>query len=219
MSKVKCSAKNPATCRNHGYDVKMASLKEQQQEAIANNDPEAAYKATKAIEAVEAEAAKTKNVATISDLFDADGRTYISSMTRGVIVGFQAYPRIHSVNEKGNEVAYVRSLAYAHIEAPECLRLQASRPLSEEEVTNVERVVRSRYNQTLKGEGLVPSRRDGEASIIIRGDFTPFNRNSKDREEFETGLLAGKDANLIEGFGPDTTFTLYYEDSSIILRH
>lgn len=219
MSNTNCRSENPATCRNHGYDVKIASLKEHQQEAIANNDPEAAYKATKAIEAVEAEEVKTKNVATISDLFDADGRTYISSMAREVVVGFKAYPRIHSVNEKGHEVAYVRSLAYAHHEAPECLRLQASRPLSDEEVTNVEQVVRSRYNQTLKGEGLVPSRRDGKASIIIRGDFTPFSSNSKDRGEFETELLAGKDSNLIEGFGSDTTFTLYYEDTSIVLNH
>lgn len=219
MGNTNCRSENPANCRFHGYDVKMTSLREQQAQAKADNDPYALYEATKAMEVVEAEEAASKNTATISDLFDVYGETYISSMAPEVVLGLKAYSRIHSVNEKGDEVAYVRSIAYAHVEAPECLRLQASRPLSDEEVINVERVVRSRYNQALKGEGLVPSRRDGKASVIIRGDFTSFNRNSKDREEFETGLLAGKDANLIEGFGPDTTFTLYYEDSSIILHH
>lgn len=164
--------------------------------------------------------------------YDSRGYVYVSAMNEEVANGSYAPDRIHSVNEYGELVAYVRANQFNFHDYPDGMRIQASRPLTDAEVQKVAQLTGYQHRATLNGEGLSDPERCGKAAVLVSTDNTKSAGRKSMFDEFEEGLeptlqegspirktdRAGegtKGTRLIEGFGDDVTFTLYYEDSSV----
>ena len=173
-----------------------------------------------------------KPTASVYDRYDEEGYIYVSALSDEVANGTYHPDRIHSINEYGEEVAYVRYDSYNFQNYPDNMRIQASRPLSDEEVQKVAQLTGYQHRQTLNGEGLSDPARCGNASVLVGTDNTKSAGRKSMFSEFEDGLETTlqegsrlrttnrsgpgtKGTRLIEGLGSDVTFTLYYEDDSV----
>jgi hypothetical protein len=168
----------------------------------------------------------------IEDRYDKDGNIYHSALADGIADGTYYPNRIHSINEYGEPVAYVRADKFSFHNYPDAMRIRASRPLSEVEVQKVAQLTGYHHRATLNGEGLSDPARCGNASVLVGTDNTKSAGRKSMFGEFEDGLEARlqegspvrktdrsgpgtKGTRLIEGFGDDVSFTLYYLDDSV----
>lgn len=166
------------------------------------------------------------------DVYDKDGHIYVSALDDEVANGTYNPPRIHTINEYGEKVAYVRADEYNFHNYPDEMRVQASRPLSDAEVQKVAQLTGYQHRSTLNGEGLSDPDRCGNAAVLIGTDNTKSSGRKSMFGDFEDGLEATlqegspvrktdrsgpgtKGTRLIEGFGSDVHFTLYYQDDSV----
>lgn len=178
------------------------------------------------------EPAPEKPTVSILDRYDKDGNIYISALADGVADGTYYPNRIHSVNEYGEPVAYVRADKFSFHNYPDEMRIRASRPLSDAEVQKVAQLTGYHHRATLNGEGLSDPARCGNASVLVGTDNTKSAGRKSMFGDFEDGLEARlqegspvrktdrsgsgtKGTRLIEGFGDDVSFTLYYLDDSV----
>lgn len=164
--------------------------------------------------------------------YDKNGNMYVSALSGDVVNGTYAPKRIHSVDEYGDEVAYVRADEFSFHNYPDEMRIQASRPLNDEEVQRIAQLTGYQHRSTLNGEGLSNPSRCGNASVLVGTDNTKSAGRKSMFNEFEEGLestlqegspirktnrsgpnTAG--TRLIAGLGDDVTFTLYYLDDSV----
>lgn len=176
--------------------------------------------------------APEKRTATTMDRYDDKGYIYVSALSDEVAEGTYHPDRIHSVNEYGEDVAYVRADSYDFHDYPDNMRIQASRPLTDAEVQKVAQLTGYQHRATLNGEGLSDPERCGNASVLVGTDNTKSAGRKSHFTDFEEGLestlqegspvrktdragVGTKGTRLIEGFGKDVTFTLYYEDPSV----
>lgn len=168
----------------------------------------------------------------ILDRYDKEGNIYVSALDDEVANGTYAPVRIHSIDEYGEPVAYVRADEFNFMNYPDEMRIQASRPLSDAEVQKVAQLTGYQHRSTLNGEGLSDPDRCGNASVLVGTDNTKSAGRKSMFNEFEEGLEATlqegspvrktdrsgpgtKGTRLIEGFGSDVNFTLYYLDDSV----
>lgn len=166
------------------------------------------------------------------DRYDADGHIYVSALDDSVANGTYHPDRIHSINEYGESVAYVKAEAYNYQNYPDDMRIQASRPLTDAEVQRVAQLTGYQHRSTLNGEGLSDPDRCGNASVLVGTDNTKSSGRKSMFDEFEDGLEGTlqdgspvrktdrsgpgtKGTRLVEGFGKDVSFTLYYQDDSV----
>lgn len=164
--------------------------------------------------------------------YDKGGYIYASALLEDVANGSYAPDRIYSINEHGEPVAYVRADNYDFHDYPDEMRVQASRPLSDAEVQRVAQLTGYQHRSTLNGEGLSDPDRCGNASVLIGTDNTKSSGRKSMFSDFEDGLEltlqegspvrktdrsgpGTKGTRLIEGFGSDVNFTLYYQDESV----
>jgi hypothetical protein len=181
---------------------------------------------------VATEAAPTKPSVSVKDRYDTNGNIYVSALAEDVVNGSYAPKRIHSVDEYGDEVAYVRADEFNFYNYPDEMRIQASRPLSDEEVQRVAQLTGYQHRSTLNGEGLSDPDRCGRASVLVGTDNTKSAGRKSMFNEFEEGLETTlqegspvrktnrsgpgtQGTRLIDGLGDDVTFTLYYLDDSV----
>lgn len=169
----------------------------------------------------------------LQDLVGSDGETYVSADSVEVDYGTYTPDHIHSIDPyDGSTVAFVKASAYSYHNYPDVMRIQASRPLSDEEVQKVAQLTGYQHRSTLNGEGLSDPERSGRASVVVGTDNTKSYGRQNHFEDFEDGLQATiqegspvrktnrsgegtKGTRLIDGIGKDVTFTLYYQDSSV----
>lgn len=180
------------------------------------------------------EETSTSEKSTVStlDRYDKDGNIYVSALDDEVANGTYAPARIHSIDEYGEPVAYVRADEFNFMNYPDEMRVQASRPLSDAEVQKVAQLTGYQHRSTLNGEGLGDPDRCGNASVLIGTDNTKSSGRKSMFGEFEDGLEATlqegspvrktnrsgpgtQGTRLVEGLGSDVNFTLYYLDNSV----
>jgi hypothetical protein len=176
--------------------------------------------------------APEKPTASTIDRYDEEGFRYASALSDEVANGAYHPDRIHSINEYGEAVAYVRADSYTYHNYPDDMRIQASRPLTDAEVQRVAQLTGYQHRSTLNGEGLSDPDRCGNASVLVGTDNTKSSGRKSMFSDFEDGLEATlqegspvrktdrsgpgtKGTRLIEGFGSDVNFTLYYQDTSV----
>jgi hypothetical protein len=176
--------------------------------------------------------APEKPTVSVEDLSDEEGFQYASAFCDEVANGTYAPDRIHSIDEYGKAVAYVRADSYSFHDYPDEMRIQASRPLSDAEVQKVAQLTGYQHRSTLNGEGLSDPDRCGNAAVLVGTDNTKSSGRKSMFNDFEDGLEATlqegspvrktdrsgpgtKGTRLIEGFGKDVSFTLYYKDDSV----
>lgn len=173
-----------------------------------------------------------KPTISVEDRCDEEGFEYASAFSDEVANGTYAPDRIHSIDEYGEPVAYVRADSYNFHNYPDDMRIQASRPLTDAEVQRVAQLTGYQHRSTLNGEGLSDPDRCGKASVLVGTDNTKSSGRKSMFTDFEDGLEATlqegspvrktdragagtKGTRLIEGLGNDVTFTLYYKDDSV----
>ncbi|MCC3299766.1 hypothetical protein [Arthrobacter caoxuetaonis] len=113
---------------------------------------------------------------------------------------------------------------------PYAMRIQASRPLSEDERNQFASLVGYTYASTIRGESLGDAHPDTPYSFIVAADMTKTRRDDLGQglDEFETNLPENLQegtrirttnrtgpigTQAVEGFhDPDLTFEIYYDD-------
>lgn len=164
----------------------------------------------------------------------SDGEEYTNSLHHSIYAGVSRLPprRIFSEDEQGNARAFVNAEDFNHDAYPNVMRLQASRPLTDDEVAKVAQLTGFTHRKTLNGEGLSDPERDGSAAVILSTDNTKSYGRKSQFGSFEDKLghilRYGSDVRktnrsgagtmgtrLVEGIGNDVSFTLYYQDPSV----
>jgi hypothetical protein len=211
------------------------------QEAVASGDFSRyaaltdSFKVTTGVdyeEHVATEPAPEKPTVSTIDRYDKEGNIYVSALDDAVANGSYHPARIHSIDESGEEVAYVQAEYYSHQNYPDDMRIQASRPLTDAEVQRVAQLTGYQYKSTLGGEGLSDPDRCGNASVLVGSDMTKAAGRKSHLDDFEDGLEdrlrygsevrktnrsgpGTQGTRLIDGLGDDLNFTLYYKDDSV----
>lgn len=168
-----------------------------------------------------------------SFLVGSDGNNYINALHPHVFNAEGDFPdRIYSEDEYGEDRAFVQYHLHDFKDYPNVMRVQASRPLTDEEVKKVAQLTGYTHRKTLNGEGLSAPERDGNAAVILSTDNTKsYGRKTRwddFEEKLEDILQNGSDkrttnrsgpntmgTRLIDGLGSDIKFTLYYQDDEV----
>jgi hypothetical protein len=121
---------------------------------------------------------------------------------------------------------------------PYAMRIQANRPLNDEEMRKMAGLMGYAYRATIAGEPIGSPMRDSPYSFVVSSDMTKSSRDDLGMglEDFEESLprvlaegspirktnRAGagtQGTRLVEGFGSDLTFELYYDDVCQLPAH
>jgi hypothetical protein len=114
---------------------------------------------------------------------------------------------------------------------PYAMRIQANRPLSDEETYKMAGLMGYAYRATIAGEPIGGPMRDSPYSFVVSADMTKTSRDDlgmglEDFEEMLARVLAEgspirktdragagtQGTRLVDGFGDDLQFELYYDD-------
>lgn len=163
----------------------------------------------------------------------SDGNDYMNALHPTVFNSEGDFPkRIYSEDAYGNDRAFVQYDLHNFQDYPNVMRIQASRPLTDDEVAKVAQLTGYTHRSTLNGEGLSDPERDGNAGVILETDNTKSYGRKTRWDDFESklnGILKNgsdirttnrsgegtKGTRLIDGIGDDVTFQLYYQDDSV----
>lgn len=253
MSATKCSSKNPATCRYHGH-AQIATIKEQLRTAEANQDFEAFYHATKALEALNnTEDGDKQNFTSQTTsgpppmpLFPASTPSpklkwgsnhewYWSSSDPRVSAGTSTPDYVHTLDSWNDPVAYARADLNEYKSYPKDVRVQASHPLSDEQIRQVREIANNLYREIFASNGFeAVVDRDGESSVILTIDsieqtfgkqdrYVEFNKRLNETLQKGTRVRKTNDdgpgtigTRRHRGLGTNTDFTLYLRTDEIV---
>jgi hypothetical protein len=114
---------------------------------------------------------------------------------------------------------------------PYAMRIQANRPLSDDEMRKMAGLTGYAYRATIAGESIGSPMRDSPYSFVVSSDMTKTSRDDlgmglEDFEEMLPNMLADgtpvrktdragagtQGTRLVEGFGSDLAFEIYYDD-------
>lgn len=258
MGATKCSSKNPATCRYHGH-AQIAIIKEQQRAAEASKDFASYYAATKALE----ELANTEDkenfsnkvkegvlnsVASPMPLYPnkipspklklgSNGEWFSSSNSPAISEGSYAPDYLHTIDSWDNEAVYVKADLHTLSDLPQDIRVQANRPLTDNEIRQVSQLASGLHSEIFGAKEFDTFvDRDGQASVSLTVDnarkeygnkegYAEYSRRLNATIRRGSAVRKTNDdgpgtigTRKHKGLGNDVSFTLYYRADDIKLQ-